>query len=988
MDCKKNYPPNPGCHPPKPDCPPCPPKPNCGFPDFPQFCPPPPPPPCPCEPQVPSVVEGQSLYQAVNNLTNRVNLCIQNYNDVMANCYATLHNMEKAAEANGSYYGPCEVWTEEGYSAEQGSTYTLIHKACVDRRGEPIRMQLHLAYGNTTNSQIEQSIFSASKITLADKMVVAQPKGANGWYGHAIYHGAPIATADEPTLYTVGFTKRGAMRVYSNAVSHDQLLKDTIENAMGCSGVLVQNGQITDDSYQKNIPNASEQTARVVMGQNIDTQEVIILCCGSYDNVQHKGMTSKACAEILLNYGCNIVVELSEGVSAGAVNKGSMIFPPVNDSVPTAYCYWYISRACLYRNDYQKELAILMQNYGESLWGIYESTKKINNLSNRLDKEIQDRINGDNNLSAEIQAEIDRAKAEENRLAGLITDINNQINTINQTINSILLDITNIKSDVTGIKRDITEINDQILQLSNRLSALTASVTALQQTVQSIQEDITNLETSVNNLSATVTNIINGTEVIPYLPLKGGTMSGDINMGNNTITNVPTPTANADAVNKKYVDDAISGSITPPTGDYLPLTGGEMQGAIAMGNFRITNLGDATSGKDAINLDQANNAYIKKAGDTTPGAQVFQSTVTVGNATDGVIANPDSSNPNLAIKSGTESVYIGVTNEKAYINTETNTLDFTAGSSEAPEYTKLKGVATPTEDNDGVNKKYVDDAIAGSGGETYLKKGGDTTTGNYTFTSADSTITVGDSTSLKDSALAPGKLTLSGNENKTISLNATGLLPSLIIHNGENQFSIHAAARGTSFVSAQNRFSFENGAARAQLSGVAQPTDGSDAVPLDYLNNSLANVASIPAVGLGFNAACRTSDKIVMAVGNKAFGTATGNDTAMIVDVSRFMYNDAKTYFGLVLHFNIAYRTNKRDYYVPAAIFSPQGITSVNIASTSQYAIDGAMPTNPTWSAVESTGYPGLFDLRLSWNNKDTIAATGNFVVLLDLEIA
>lgn len=985
MDCKKNYPPNPGCHPPKPECPP---KPNCGFPDFPQFCPPPPPPPCPCEPQVPSVVEGQSLYQAVNNLTNRVNLCIQNYNDVMANCYATLHNMEKAAEANGSYYGPCEVWTEEGYSAEQGSTYTLIHKACVDRRGEPIRMQLHLAYGNTTNSQIEQSIFSASKITLADKMVVAQPKGANGWYGHAIYHGAPIATADEPTLYTVGFTKHGAMRVYSNAVSQDQLLKDTIENAMGCSGVLVQNGQITDESYQKDIPNASEQTARVVMGQNIDTQEVIILCCGSYDNVQHKGMTSKACAEILLKYGCDIVVELSEGVSAGAVNKGSMIFPPVNDSAPTAYCYWYISRACLYRNDYQKELAILMQNYGESLWGIYESTKKINDLSNRLDKEIQDRINGDNNLSAEIQAEIDRAKAEESRLAGLITDISNQINTINQTINSILSDITNIKSDITVIKNDITDINDQILQLSNRLSALTASVTALQQTVQSIQEDITNLETSVNNLSATVTNIINGTEVIPYLPLKGGTMSGDINMANNTITNVPTPTANADAVNKKYVDDAISGSITPPTGDYLPLTGGEMQGAIAMGNFRITNLADGTSGKDAINLDQANGAYIKKAGDTTPGAQVFQNTVTVGSATDGVIANPDSSNPNLAIKSGNEAIYVGVTNEKAYINTETNTLDFTAGSSESPEYTKLKGVATPTEDNDGVNKKYVDDAVSGSGEGIYLKKGGDTTTGNYTFTSADSAITVGDSTALKDSELAPGKLTLTGSDTKTISLNAAGLVPNLIIHNDQNQFSVHASARGTAFASSQNRFSFLNGATRAEISGIAAPTEGSSAVPLDYLENSLLNVTSIPAVGLGFTAACRTADKIVMAVGNKAFGTASGNDTAMIVDVSRFMYNDAQTNFGLVLHFNVAYRTNKRDYYVPAAVFSPQGLTSVRIATTSEYAIDGTMPSDPTWSVEESTGYPGLFDIKLSWTSRQSIATTGNFVVVLDLEIA
>ena len=982
MDCKKKYPPNPGpgcppgpgCHP-GPGCPPGPPNPDCGFPDFPQFCPPPPPP-IPCEPQVPSVVEGHSLYQAVNNLTNRVNLCIQNYNDVMANCYATLHNMEKAAEANGSYYGPCEVWTEEGYSAEQGSTYTLIHKACVDRRGEPIRMQLHLAYGNTTNSQIEQSIFSASKITLADKMVVAQPKGANGWYGHAIYHGAPIATADEPTLYTVGFTKRGAMRVYSNAVSQDQLLNDTIENAMGCSGVLVQNGQITDESYQKDIPNASEQTARVVMGQNIDTQEVIILCCGSYDNVQHKGMTSKACAEILLKYGCHIVVELSEGVSAGAVNKGSMIFPPVNDSVPTAYCYWYISRACLYRNDYQKELAILMQNYGESLWGIYESTKKINNLSNRLDKEIQDRINGDNNLSAEIQAEIDRAKAEEARLAGLITDINNQINTINQTINSIL-------SDITGIKNDITEINDQILQLSNRLSALTASVTALQQTVQSIQEDITNLETSVNNLSTTVTNIINGTEVIPYLPLKGGTMNGDINMANNTITNVPTPTANADVVNKKYVDDAISGSITPPTGDYLPLTGGEMRGAIAMGNFRITNLGNATSNGDAINKGQADSLYIKKAGDTIPGPQIFQNDVTIGSATYGIEMFPESDSANLSIKAGDKAIHFGVNSETAFINSESNEIDFTAGPS---EYTALKGIAEPTEDYDAANKKYVDEAVIGAGGGVFLKKGGDTTTGNYNFTSTNSTLTVGPAAIQNTTAVSPGAIAITGSSSKSINVNANALTPNIQINNSGNVSRIIGAATGMNFISSSNMFSFASGTDLGTLDGIANPTTANQAVPLGYLQNQLGNYLNIPQVGLGFTAACRSANKIVYATGNKAYGTATGNDVAMVVDVSRFMYDDNQTNYGLVLHFNVVFRNNKRDFYIPAMLFSPSGISNVTIVNSSGYGLDGAFP-NITFSTAPSEEFNGCYDIRMNYQSAPA-NQFGNFVVVFELEIA
>ena len=74
------------------------------FNDFPNFCPPPSRPPIPCNPPVPSVVQGTSLYEAVNNLTNRVNVCINTYNDVMRNCYETLHNLEKEAEENGAYY--------------------------------------------------------------------------------------------------------------------------------------------------------------------------------------------------------------------------------------------------------------------------------------------------------------------------------------------------------------------------------------------------------------------------------------------------------------------------------------------------------------------------------------------------------------------------------------------------------------------------------------------------------------------------------------------------------------------------------------------------------------------------------------------------------------------------------------------------------------------------------------------------------------------
>ena len=399
--------------------------PECCGPKFPPFCPEdkppmgrPPMPPCGPMPPCPSVVSGMDLYEAVNNLTDRVNVCIHNYNAVMAESYKTLHNLQQAAQENGAYYGPDEVWVEEGYYANESSTYHLVHKACVDRRGEPIRMQLHLAYGNTTNSKIEQGIFNASKVEFADKMLVAIPKGENGWYGKAIWHGSPIQSADEPTLYTVGFTRAGVMRVYNNGVSVDQMLRDTIENAMGCSGVLIQNGQVTDDSYRANIPNAGQQTSRVCIGQNLDTREVIILTVGYENDVNRKGLTSKACAEILLGQGCDIAVELCEGVGSAAMDKGSLMYVPDDEQQPNAYAFWFISRKCFYKTDYERELAELIQNYGACIWGGFLNKKNIESVKNDLEAEIARAVAAENALGERVTEEVTRAKGEEQRIEG------------------------------------------------------------------------------------------------------------------------------------------------------------------------------------------------------------------------------------------------------------------------------------------------------------------------------------------------------------------------------------------------------------------------------------------------------------------------------------------------------------------------------------------------------------------------------------------
>lgn len=88
------------------------------------------------------------------------------------------------------------------------------------------------------------------------------------------------------------------------------------------------------------------------------------------------------------------------------------------------------------------------------------------------------------------------------------------------------------------------------------------------------------------NFATTVAN-----SIATKLPLAGGTMSGALAMGTNKITGLGDPTANQDAATKTYVDtaDALN----------LAKSGGTMSGAIAMGTNKVTGMGDPTDAQDA-----------------------------------------------------------------------------------------------------------------------------------------------------------------------------------------------------------------------------------------------------------------------------------------------------------------------------------------------------------------------------------------------------
>lgn len=577
-----NIPADCGCNQ-KPQCPPVPPAP-----DFPPFCPDdkpqygkPPAPPVPPMPPVPSVVSGMDLYEAVNNLSDRVNVCIHNYNAVMAENYKTLHNLQRAAQENGAYYGPGEVWVEEGYYADESSTYHLVHKAAVDRRGEPIRVQLHLAYGNTTNSKIEQKIFNASKVEFADKMVVAIPKTDKGWYGKAIWHGCPIASADEPTLYTVGFTRSGVMRVYNNGADIDQMLRDTVVDAMGCSGVLIQNGQITDDSYRANIPDADKQVARVVMGQVGATRELIILTVGSENDVNRKGLTSMACAQILKQYGCDIAVELCEGAESGAVDKGSLMYVPDGNKEPTAYAYWFISRKCFYKNDYERELAELVQNYGACIWQGFLNGKAIASVKEALDAEIERAKAAEKTLQENIDAETARAQSEEKRIEGKVDDeVTRAVEAEKAIQKNVDDEVARAKAEEqrieTKVDSEIARATAEEQRIDAKVDAETERATGEEQRIEgNLNEEITRAKAAeqklTEELDAEVHRATNAEAVLhqEVLTEQGQRIAAD-NVLQTNINNEATERSNADKTLQGNID-ALATRVTECESDIANL---------------------------------------------------------------------------------------------------------------------------------------------------------------------------------------------------------------------------------------------------------------------------------------------------------------------------------------------------------------------------------------------------------------------------------
>lgn len=274
---------------------------------------------------------------------------------------------------------------------------------------------------------------------------------------------------------------------------------------------------------------------------------------------------------------------------------------------------------------------------------------------------------------------------------------------------------------------------------------------------------------SGNTISTDPAKVPTKEELKGYLPLAGGTMTGDINMGGHniedvnwsglgdydtgvgtqhspdnylvrvkgvkimdasnklvgfpngisvqgkTVQGVATPTSDTDAANKKYVDDAVKGV----GDDYLPLTGGTMKGPINMGAYnlvvaRVQSHTSNTTGASALfDLDGITMSYggTEKAVLNNNGLKM-KSDIDMGQYLIGNAAGISRSTH------GNDSGYLYMTDDGAEVRSAGSVI-MQARESDSGFLVdmnmhthKITSLADPVNDTDAVNKRYVDATVS------------------------------------------------------------------------------------------------------------------------------------------------------------------------------------------------------------------------------------------------------------------------------------
>ena len=162
--------------------------------------------------------------------------------------------------------------------------------------------------------------------------------------------------------------------------------------------------------------------------------------------------------------------------------------------------------------------------------------------------------------------------------------------TLDSEVRSINASLTQVNEKITSLTSRMDTAENNITSLTSRVTTNETNISSINNEILNIKQDITTVEgdyvkkagdTMTGNLTMGLNQIVmdtghivagNNTILFEGYPL--------IDVDGAKISMVADPVDDMDAANKEYVDNAVAG--VKPTGDYLPLTGGTMSGDINM----------------------------------------------------------------------------------------------------------------------------------------------------------------------------------------------------------------------------------------------------------------------------------------------------------------------------------------------------------------------------------------------------------------------
>lgn len=142
-------------------------------------------------------------------------------------------------------------------------------------------------------------------------------------------------------------------------------------------------------------------------------------------------------------------------------------------------------------------------------------------------------------------------------------------------------------SQVGHVYKFISGTNQLRVSLGNASTAATSAFVFGYESVYNTPSSFVPTATLTGNGALTVSSLTSGS----------ASFTGQVNLNNNKIINLATPTASGDAVSKAYVDGAI-GAVGAA---YVDVTGDTMSGVLNMGVNKIINVASPTLGFDAAN---------------------------------------------------------------------------------------------------------------------------------------------------------------------------------------------------------------------------------------------------------------------------------------------------------------------------------------------------------------------------------------------------